>query len=144
MDKAILELLRPVTQEEQAILDGRHIVGWREQGQIRTREVYRFPNGLVERDGHLVWDPRRLFSQVVRGLLEAFRAFPEIESLSIDTWGVDYVLLKDDRELYPVYAYRDRRTERVIPKVHEKNAVFGAVPPDRLSVPALQLHLPAL
>ena len=89
---------------------GRHIVGWREQGQIRTREVYRFPNGLVERDGHLVWDPRRLFSQVVRGLLEAFRAFPEIESLSIDTWGVDYVLLKDDRELYPVYAYRDRRT----------------------------------
>lgn len=99
---------------------GRHIVGWREQGQIRTREVYRFPNGLVERDGHLVWDPRRLFSQVVRGLLEAFRAFPEIESLSIDTWGVDYVLLKDDRELYPVYAYRDRRTERVIPKVHEK------------------------
>ena len=43
-----------------------------------------------------------------------------IQSLSIDTWGVDYVLLKGDREVLPVYAYRDSRTEAVIPKVHEK------------------------
>ena len=99
---------------------GRHIVGWKEEGVIHTKEVYRFPNGVREENGHLTWDVRKLFSGVIMGLLEAFRAYPRIESLSIDTWGVDYVLLKGDEEVYPVYAYRDSRTEAVIPQVHEK------------------------
>lgn len=99
---------------------GRHIVGWKEEGVIHTKEVYRFPNGVREENGHLVWDVRKLFSNVVRGILEAFKQYPEIESLSIDTWGVDYVLLKGDEEVYPVYAYRDSRTEAVIPQVHKK------------------------
>ena len=99
---------------------GRHIVGWQEDGAIHTKEVYRFPNGVHEENGHLVWDVRKLFSNVVAGILEAFKHYPEIESLSIDTWGVDYVLLKGDEEIYPVYAYRDGRTEAVIPQAHEK------------------------
>lgn len=99
---------------------GRHIVGWQEDGEIRTKEVYRFPNGVQEEKGHLTWNVRKLFIQVVSGILEAFREFPEIESLSIDTWGVDYVLIQGDEEVLPVYAYRDNRTETVIPKVHEK------------------------
>ena len=101
---------------------GRHIVGWQENGVIQTKEVYRFPNGVKAENGHLVWDVRKLFSNVVAGILEAFKQYPEIESLSIDTWGVDYVLLKGDAEVYPVYAYRDSRTEAVIPQVHEKMA----------------------
>ena len=101
---------------------GRHIVGWQENGAIQTKEVYRFPNGVRGENGHLTWDVRKLFSNVVCGILEAFKAYPEIESLSIDTWGVDYVLLKGDQEVYPVYAYRDSRTEAVIPQVHEKMA----------------------
>ena len=32
---------------------GRHIVGWEENGELQTREVYRFPNGVTERDEHL-------------------------------------------------------------------------------------------
>ena len=35
---------------------GRHIVGWKEGDQIQTDEVYRFPNGVKEVNGHLVWD----------------------------------------------------------------------------------------
>ena len=31
---------------------GRHIVGWSEDGKIQTKEVYRFPNGVTEKDGH--------------------------------------------------------------------------------------------
>ena len=99
---------------------GRHIVGWQENGKIKTNEVYRFPNGVREENGHLVWDVRKLFSNVVVGIREAFEQHPKIESLSIDTWGVDYVLLMGDEEVYPVYAYRDSRTEAVIPQVHEK------------------------
>lgn len=99
---------------------GRHIVGWMEDGEIRTREVYRFPNGVMEQDGHLVWDLEALIRSVKIGITEAQRKFPNLASLSIDTWGVDYVLLKGSEEILPVYAYRDSRTEAVIPEVHEK------------------------
>ena len=97
---------------------GRHIVGWLEDGKIQTREVYRFPNGVTEQDGHLIWDVDALLSHVKAGIAEAKKQY-DIGSLSIDTWGVDYVLMKGDEEVLPVYAYRDSRTEAVIPKVHE-------------------------
>ncbi len=99
---------------------GRHIVGWMECGKLQTQEVYRFPNGVKEESGHLVWDVSEMFHYVLEGIREAFSRFPEISSLSVDTWGVDYVLLRGDEAVLPVYAYRDSRTESVIPKVHEK------------------------
>lgn len=99
---------------------GRHIMGWKENGAIQTKEVYRFPNGVHEKDGHLIWDIQALLSHVKAGIEKAREAFPEIVSLSIDTWGVDYVLMQGDREVLPVYAYRDNRTEEVISEIHEK------------------------
>ncbi len=99
---------------------GRHIVGWQEGGAVQTEEVYRFPNGVAEESGHLIWDMEALFSHVVQGIRAAFARFPKLESLSIDTWGVDYVLLQGDKEVSPCYAYRDSRTEAVIPAVHKK------------------------
>ena len=99
---------------------GRHIVGWMEDGEIRTKEVYRFPNGVSETDGHLTWDIDALLAHVRAGIDAALNAFPRIESLSVDTWGVDYVLMRGDQEVRPCFAYRDGRTEAVIPRVHEK------------------------
>ena len=99
---------------------GRHIVGWMEGGELKTEEVYRFPNGVTERDGHLTWDIDALVQHVKNGVRAARERFPEIESLSIDTWGVDYVLLKGDCEILPCYAYRDSRTEAVIDAVHAR------------------------
>lgn len=81
---------------------GRHIVGWQEDGEIRTREVYRFPNGVRKADGHLTWDVEGLLAHVIEGIGRALDAYPDVVSLSIDTWGVDYVLLrgvKTDRPL---------------------------------------------
>ena len=98
---------------------GRHILGWLDEGQIMTREVYRFPNGVESRDGHLVWDMEALLTHVVTGIREAFAVCPKIESMSIDTWGVDYVLMEGDQELWPCYAYRDSRTQRSIPEAHK-------------------------
>ena len=99
---------------------GRHIVGWQENGTMQTREVYRFPNGVSEQDGHLVWNMDALEASVREGIEAALAEFPRIESLSVDTWGVDYVLMKGDEPVLPCYAYRDSRTEAVIPLVHEK------------------------
>ena len=98
---------------------GRHIVGRREDGEIKTKEVYRFPNGVSERNGHLVWDMDTLLFHVKEGIAAAKAEFPGIVSLSVDTWGVEYVLLRGNEEILPVYAYRDSRTEAVITKVHE-------------------------
>ena len=99
---------------------GRHIVGWREDGEIRTKEVYRFPNGVKEADGHLTWDVTELLFHVKHGIDRALDEFGALDSFSIDTWGCDYVLLRGDEEVRPCYAYRDGRTEAVIPAVHEK------------------------
>ncbi|MBP3657224.1 MAG: rhamnulokinase [Clostridia bacterium] len=99
---------------------GRHIVGWMENGELRTEEVYRFPNGVMEQDGHLIWDTAALTEHVVEGIARALAAYPDTASMSIDTWGVDYVLFRGEEEVMPCYAYRDSRTEAVIPMVHEK------------------------
>ena len=99
---------------------GRHIVGWMEGGEIQTKEVYRFPNGVAERDGHLAWDMDALLGHVKAGIDKALGEFGALDSFSIDTWGCDYVLLRGADEVWPCYAYRDGRTGAVIPAVHEK------------------------
>ena len=97
---------------------GRHIAGWREGDRIVTKELYRFSNGVSKQDGHLVWDTERLFSEVVKGIQKAFTEMGSPHSLSVDTWGVDYVLMNGEREILPRFAYRDSRTEKVISEVH--------------------------
>jgi len=99
---------------------GRHIVGWMQDGSLQTEEIYRFPNGVTEVDGHLTWDIASLLFHVQEGIKKAKEKFGQIESLSIDTWGVDYVLMDGDREILPCYAYRDSRTQAVIPAVHDR------------------------
>ena len=65
---------------------GRHIIGFLEDGEIKTKEVYRFPNGVKNVDGHLTWDISSLLDEVKRGIDVALSLFP-VTSLSIDTWG---------------------------------------------------------
>lgn len=96
---------------------GRHILGFLEKGEIKTKEVYRFPNGVKNVDGHLTWDISSLLSEVKKGIDVALSLYP-VKSLSIDTWGVDYVLLSGDKVIEPVFAYRDHRTDEVIDTVH--------------------------
>ncbi len=100
---------------------GRHIIGWRNHdGKIVTKEIYRFQNGMVHENGSLIWNIDALLSHVKSGIDIAIENYPDkIASLSIDTWGVDYVLLDGEREILPCHAYRDSRTEKSIPEVHK-------------------------
>lgn len=99
---------------------GRHIVGWLEDGAMKTKEIYRFPNGVTERDGRLTWDMDALLGHVKAGMDKALNEFGTLDSFSIDTWGCDYVLLRGEGEVWPCHAYRDGRTGAVIPAVHKK------------------------
>ncbi len=97
---------------------GRHLAGWMEDGELKTKEVFRFPNGVQERDGHLVWDMEALAGYVREGIDRALTEYGKIESFAIDTWGVDYVLMRGDEPVLPCVAYRDSRTEKIIGEVH--------------------------
>ena len=103
---------------------GRHIAGYKEGGEIRLEEVYRFPNGAKSENGSLVWDTESLFAEIKTGLKKTFQKYGGIESAAVDTWGVDYVLLSGEREMFPCYAYRDGRTEAAVSEVH-KLVPFG-------------------
>ena len=75
---------------------GRHIVGWKEHNEIQTQEVYRFATGFKQVSGRLTCDIAELYSNVLQGIKLAFKKYPNIESLAIDTWGVDYVVITDN------------------------------------------------
>ncbi len=97
---------------------GRHIVGYKKDSEIVLDEVYRFPNGMKKTSDGLVWDMDEIFVHVKEGIKAAFSKYNAIESIAIDTWGVDYVLLKNDVPVLPCYAYRNERTLSAIEKVH--------------------------
>ena len=78
---------------------GRHILSHIEDGKLKLEEVYRFENGMDEKDGHLVWDYRKLFKNIVDGLKECKKIGKIPMSVGIDTWGVDYALLDENDEV---------------------------------------------
>lgn len=91
---------------------GRHMLGWLENGKLRLEEIYRFKNGLTEKNGHLCWDLEGLYQEVLQGLKKCRQLNRVPASMGIDTWGVDFVLLdKEDRILGDTVAYRDGRTK---------------------------------
>ncbi len=97
---------------------GRHIVGWEENGKIQTEEVFRFPNGVKKEGEYLVWDIAALFASVKEGIKQAVQKHGKIQSLAIDTWGVDYVLMNGDEPILPCISYRDERTVKASEEVH--------------------------
>ncbi len=90
---------------------GRHMLGYLEDGKMRLEEIYRFENGMVNKDGKLLWDTQRLFTEILNGM-KACRETGRIpESMSVDTWAVDYVLLDgQDQVIGDTFGYRDSRT----------------------------------
>lgn len=97
---------------------GRHILGSIENGKLSLEEIYRFDNGIKNENGTLVWDIEYLTNEVINGIAECKRIGKIPSTVAIDTWGVDYVLLDENKkEILPVVAYRDSRTEGVPEKV---------------------------
>ena len=90
---------------------GRHILGRVENGKIVLQEVYRFDNSQVVRNGHDCWDIEKLVASVKAGIDAALEQ-GAVDSIGIDTWGVDFVLLDEQGRLVgDAVAYRDARTK---------------------------------
>ena len=106
---------------------GRHMLASMKDGKMQLEEVYRFPNGMDNKNGTLCWDVRRLITEIKNGLKKCKEIGKIPVSMGIDTWGVDYVLLDmNDNILGDTVGYRDSRTEGMDEKVYE------VIPPDDL------------
>lgn len=93
---------------------GRHILFWLEDGKIRSQEVYRFPNAMAERNGHLCWDYVALENHILAGMRRCAQLEMIPVSVGIDTWGVDFVLLdQQDQIIGDTVGYRDHRTDQM-------------------------------
>lgn len=92
---------------------GRVMLG-RYQSDDRTislQEVTRFRNQLVSIDGHDCWDIDGLEHAIRQGLQQLDQQGITPDSIGIDTWGVDYLLLDSEgRRVGLPVAYRDGRT----------------------------------
>lgn len=99
---------------------GRHILACLEEGKIKCEEVYRFENGYTEVDGSLTWDVVALFENVKNGIKKCGEIGKIPATIAIDTWGVDYVLLNENKkEILPCMCYRDGGTANSVESVNK-------------------------
>ncbi|MDQ0646940.1 rhamnulokinase [Microbacterium natoriense] len=111
---------RAVAAVDLGATSGRVMIGRIGEGVLDLELVSRFPNGPVEREDGLHWAFEALYEHVVAGLTEAVRREPSIESIGIDSWAVDYGLLRDGELLAEPFHYRDGRSERGVTEVHAR------------------------
>jgi rhamnulokinase len=101
---------------------GRVALGSFDGSRLEVREVHRFDNEPIERDGALRWDVEQLRREVVAGLRAAARD-TAIDSVAVDSWAIDFGLVDEQGRLLELPThYRDARRARAVP------AVLGRVP----------------
>ena len=106
---------------------GRHILGHVKDGKIVLEETWRFDNKQIHQNGHDCWDMDNLWAGILDGLKSCKKLGKIPDTIGIDTWAVDYVLLdKEGKPIGDAVAYRDSRTQGMDVLVNE------LVPPDFL------------
>ena len=88
---------------------GRFVIGHFQGEKLTTKILYRFNNYLKKKDGKLYWQIEKLEREIINGLKVCRRKKIIPDTLSIDTFGVDYLALKGS-EKSNVFSYRDDRT----------------------------------
>lgn len=93
---------------------GRVILAALDGERFETETLHRFPNRLLDLGGKYYWNLYALYEEIVEGLCIAGRRGAKIESIGIDTWGVDMAFVAEDGTLAGLpRAYRDPYTEGV-------------------------------
>lgn len=102
---------------------GRVILGHVDPGEVRLVPVARFPNLPVRTIDGLHWNILELYRNAVAGLAAAVKQDPNLRSVGVDSWAVDYTLLRDQRMLGNPFHYRDERSGAGVEATH---ALIGA------------------
>ena len=111
---------------------GRLVAGTITEERLTLTELHRFPNVALRQDGSLRWNIPNLVLELKEGLRKAARTGLTFESISTDSWGVDYILFtspsansalipaSDSEILEPIYHYRDPRTKRGVERAYTR------------------------
>ena len=97
---------------------GRVMLGYVGHNELSVRPVARFPNLPVRTPDGLHWNILGLFRNVTAGLGAAAREEPGLASAGVDSWAVDYALLRGGRMLGAPFHYRDGRTAGAVETTH--------------------------
>jgi len=97
---------------------GRVVLGQLGPGLLTVETVHRFPNQPVATSDGLHWNILELYRNVLEGLRLAYRRQPDVRSIGIDSWAVDYALVKGDRMVSTPFHYRSPRTAEAVEAVH--------------------------
>lgn len=107
---------------------GRAVLGTYNGETLELQEIHRFSNDPVILGGTMYWDVLRLFFEIKQALVKS-KAYGALDSIGVDTWGVDFGLLdKDGRLLENPVHYRDARTAGMLEKAFKylpKSAFYG-------------------
>ncbi len=96
---------------------GRVMLGTLSNGVLTLEEIHRFSNINVRLGNSIRWDILRTFGELKTGLAKVARRGIPVASLSVDSWGVDYVWSGFGQPmLAPAYIYRDHRTDATFEK----------------------------
>ncbi|MCJ1701683.1 rhamnulokinase [Rathayibacter festucae] len=116
--------MKAVAAVDLGATSGRVILGYVGHDELRMRHVARFPNQPVRvqegAESALHWNILELHRSLTTGLTNALRDEPEVVSIGVDSWAVDYALLRRGRMLGAPYHYRDERTARGVADVHAR------------------------
>ncbi|PWH18602.1 MAG: hypothetical protein DDG60_00340 [Anaerolineae bacterium] len=99
---------------------GRAILGSLENDKLVLTETHRFPNGPVHLPEGMYWDILRLWSEIQHAIAVS-AAQASLDSLAIDTWGVDFALLdRNGALLANPRHYRDPRTAGMMEEAFQR------------------------
>lgn len=91
---------------------GRTILSSFDGEKVEMREITRFKHPMVPVGGHLYWDLPYLYNEILDGLKVLAAEKIKIESIGIDTWGVDFAIFGSDGQLLGLpHCYRDEYSE---------------------------------
>src|SRR5262245_17026416 len=100
---------------------GRGVLGLFDGQRVALEVIHRFPNGPVRALDAMYWDVLRLHGEMLTGMRLAAGKAGAVDSVGIDTWGVDFALLgKDGSLLGNPRHYRDPHTEAVMEQSFER------------------------
>ena len=75
---------------------GRAVIGTLDGVKFEMREISRFPNDMLEIHGRHYWNIFSLFSSLKESLRACAREGIALDSIGIDTWGVDFGCIGPD------------------------------------------------
>jgi rhamnulokinase len=87
---------------------GRVMLGSLMDGKLTLEKIHRFANGPVRVNGTLRWNVLRIYDELKTGLVAVTGRHLKPDSLSCDSWGVDYVWVRGSEPMLTApFHYRD-------------------------------------